>query len=111
MKYEPCSPSKGNGTSHHNTTVTATGAKLEKALGLVNSGDYGRKVTMQWTFQNADGRVFTLYDYKATSLYSKWLPDPEIHRMIVDEYHVGSLDGQGENQFAGWVRDRLRENR
>lgn len=53
-------------TSFHGHTVEATYNHLVKTVGFPHDrGDGGYKVHFGWTFENEDGSVFTIYDWKA----------------------------------------------
>lgn len=52
-----------NGTSFHDSTVTASLEQLEKAFGPAHSDGDGYKVSNEWSFEH-DGNPVTLYDWK-----------------------------------------------
>ena len=61
-----------NGT-HRVAEVDTTYAKIAKVFGPPIESD-GYKVSGEWVFTDAEGNVFTLYDWKSTSLYDSDLP-------------------------------------
>lgn len=80
------------GTSFHNQTVLATYSQIEKAFGTPYEGDE-YKVTAEWVLEDeTTGTIFTIYDYKQSSLYSSGLPSPESIKSGSQklEWHIGS---------------------
>ena len=77
-----------NGT-HLQGYVKATYGELQEVLGEPEESD-GYKVSGQWTFEDENGQVFTLYDWKATDLYGY---GPSVEEFRADpkpyEFHVG----------------------
>lgn len=72
----------------------------------------GHKVSGEWTFRRGD-QVFTLYDWKATSLYDPSLEDPNVfwERTEPTLLHVGSkhpATPEDAKEFVGFlVRELL----
>lgn len=52
-------------------------AILVRAFGEPNSTGDGYKVDAEYLFSDEEGNVYSLYAYKATSLYDAELPTPE----------------------------------
>ena len=74
-----------NGTSFHHVTFYTTPQKLIDHLGEPDYfwNDGTDKVNLEYTFELADGRVFTLYDWK------------EYRPLRMDtyyEFHIGAND-------------------
>lgn len=77
-----------NGTSLKGY-VTANYAKLVELFGESRDSDE-YKVSGEWTFSDDEGNVFTLYDWKETSLYDSSLPSVAAFRQQDKaEFHVG----------------------
>ena len=72
-----------NGTSFHNSTVTATVNELISVIGKPvyddNTGE--DKVNIEWELEDEDGNVVTIYDWKE---YRKIGMDEKI------EWHIGA---------------------
>lgn len=61
------------GTSFHDVRVTVDPKKLLALFESAEGDEY--KVSRNWTFVKGD-MVFTLYDWKETSLYDEYNPSP-----------------------------------
>ena len=88
------------GTSFHNVTITVNPLKLLKFLGKdYVSDDY--KISREWICE-FNGNVFTVYDWKETSLYDERLPSPDAFWSGSEvELHVGShLGAPYEHEFV-----------
>jgi hypothetical protein len=66
--------------------IKAVYKDLELAFGIPLPGDEF-KVSGEWIFKNDDGVVFTLYDWKSTSLYDDGLPSVEEFRTYDKPVH------------------------
>jgi hypothetical protein len=80
----------GNGTSYWGINVNINPRQLIDLLGESKiSDDY--KISKQWAFVHAEtGAIFTLYDWKQTSLYSSSCPRPsEIWNTDNLSLHIG----------------------
>ncbi len=77
-----------NGTSFHNSTITASVNELIAALGKpqYQSNDGEDKVNFQWDCETDEGDVFTIYDWKEYRPISK-------NEQI--EWHIG-----GKSRFV-----------
>jgi hypothetical protein len=75
-----------NGTSFHNSTITASVNELIKVLGepQYQSNDGQDKVNFEWDCETEDGNVFTIYDWKEYRTISK-------NEQI--EWHIGGNSG------------------
>ncbi len=83
----------------------ATFPQMIKKFGEGRKGDY--KVSMEWSFTNDDGNVFTVYDWKSTTLYAENCPSPEDLWSLDEpyEFHVGA-HGRVDD-FVGWISNEL----
>lgn len=65
----------------------------------------GYKVSMEWLFEDEDGNVVALYDWKSTSLYDEGLPSPELVRSQSTplEFHIGSRSYDVAQKFLEWL--------
>ena len=75
-----------NGTSFHNSTITASVNELIAALGepQYQSNDGEDKVNFEWDCETEEGDVFTIYDWKEYRPISK-------NEQI--EWHIGGNSG------------------
>lgn len=53
------------------------------------------KVAAEWVFENQDGHVVTLYDWKGSSL--------------IDEWHVGAHDSTTAHLFELWLSQQVKK--
>jgi hypothetical protein len=88
------SPRAAWGTGGTGLTVDARGTDLAGLFGPAQVHSDDRKVSRQWVLRFRGG-TFTLYDYKATSLYRPGLPDPTELLERTYGWHVG-WDGRGD---------------
>jgi hypothetical protein len=96
-----------NGT-YKVATLQTTFGQLLAVFGMPEESD-GYKSSGDWMFSSDDGDTFTIYDWKATSLYDSSLPSVEEFRSSPDivEFSVG---GQGDaSEFLSWVSFKLNE--
>lgn len=90
--------SHGRGTLQFECTAN----KLKELFGEPSRGDE-YKVSHEWIFESEHypGKVFSIYDWKATSLYSSDLPDHN-GEFLEEEYlwHIGSnADDEAVRKF------------
>lgn len=84
----------------------ATYPELKTLFGEASLGD-DYKVSGQWVFEDDDGNVFTVYDYKQTELYDPELESVRRFRSSTNktEFHVG---GRGSvSTFMNWIEYKL----
>jgi hypothetical protein len=96
-----------NGT-YKVATLQTTFGQLLAVFGMPEESD-GHKSSGDWLFSSDNGDVFTIYDWKATSLYDSSLPSVEEFRSSPNlvEFSVG---GQGDaSEFLSWVSFKLSE--
>ena len=69
----------------------------------------GYKVSGRYTFTNERGEVFTLYDWKCTSLYDpdRIRPDAFWNSTIVRVFNIGSKTDTDASEFKAWLEGRL----
>ena len=67
----------------------------------------GYKVDREYLFTDDDGNVFTLYAYKATSLYDSGLPDPDAfwRQRSAQEFSIGGTTSP--DKFIQWLSKQL----
>ena len=88
-----------NGTSFHGATIRTTPGELVEVFGKPSfEGDKHDKVQMDWSFENEEGEVFTVYDWKQFVTL-----DPEMRI----EFHIGSKTPSKEGEFVNWLNDQL----
>ena len=51
--------------------------------------DDGYKTSTQWTLEDNEGRVYTIYDYKMTTLYGEDLTPEEFRKLPSYTWHIG----------------------
>jgi len=75
----------------------------------------GYKISGMYIFTNDDGEVFTVYDWKQTSLYwgpRSGCPSPE-EFWTNDEFvflSVGGRRGSDVDRFLNWLADRMEDH-
>jgi len=85
-------------TSFHGHTVEATYNHLVKTVGFPHDrGDGGYKVHFGWTFENEDGTVFTIYDWKAGTFG----PNTTV------EWHIGAHNPKAAEKGAAALERAL----
>ena len=92
-----------NGT-HLITTVKVSPESLTRCFGEPDESD-GYKSSMEWLFEDGEGNVVTLYDWKSTKLYSPELPSADILRVspFMHEFHIGAHSSTVGHAFADWL--------
>ena len=96
-----------NGT-YKVATLQTTFGQLLAVFGMPEESD-GYKSSGDWMFSSDDGDTFTIYDWKATSLYDSSLPSVEEFRRSTRlvEFSVG---GRGDaSKFLSWVSWKINE--
>ena len=65
----------------------------------------GYKSSMEWLFEDEEGNVVSLYDWKSTNLYSSELPSPDVllASPVSYEFHIGAHDYQTAQKFSDWL--------
>lgn len=72
-----------------------------------NEGD-DYKVSTEWVFESDAGDVFTVYDYKETSLYDTGLPSVAVFRTQPEyEWHIGARDKISAQLFKAWLQSQV----
>jgi hypothetical protein len=87
-----------SGNTSRTSEVMISPKILVQVFGEPDSGD-DYKVSGEYVFESEDGKIFTLYDWKSTSLYDSYGPDP-------DEFWSSDIEFQlniGSNE--GWNGD------
>ena len=86
--------------SHLQTEVGPfTANELVEALGENHMGE-SDKVTMEWHFEDEDGNIATLYDYKADAI------DHPTVRIL---WSVGGHDNPTAIRFAEWLTEKVKK--
>lgn len=77
---------------------------LVTLFGMPEESD-GYKVSGEWRFVADDGRIFTIYDWKETSLYDSDLPSVEEFRENPNPqmFSVGGHKVEGSADFIKWI--------
>ena len=87
-------------------TFEAKYSDLERVFGKPIKAD-GYKVSGEWIFRSDEGKIFTVYDWKETSLYDPSYPTVKDFRenTMPATFHVG---GQGNaDEFIEAITRRL----
>ena len=94
-----------NGTSLAGYVMLAP-SKLVATFGEPKVGDE-YKVSGEYSFENKDGGVATLYDWKCTSLYDSdmWSPEEFWNCSEPMEFHIGGASGGFEEWLLAEVRN------
>lgn len=94
-----------NGT-HLQGHIEASYQDLEKAFGKPIESD-GHKVSGEWIFVS-NGEVFTLYDWKSTSLYDPCLPSVQSFRANKEKttFNIGGRTNAAN--FIKWLEEKIK---
>ena len=86
------------------TCVNVAPTTLTSRFGAPDESD-GYKVSMEWLFEDEDGNVVALYDWKSTHLYDPCLPPADILRVspLLHEFHVGARSSEVAQKFVEWL--------
>ena len=89
-----------NGSSFWGSTINASINQLTAICGepTWTSFDYDDKATHEWEMETAEGKPFTIYDWKE---YRMIRPD----EIIV--WHIGGFDGYSTSKAAEELQDAL----
>lgn len=88
-----------NGTSYHDTTISATVNQLTAAFGEPYNSNTGEdKVNFVWDMETEDGEVFTIYDWKEYRIISK-------NEII--EWHIGGHSVEITEKAAEEIEESL----
>jgi len=87
--------------------VDVSPARLIEVFGAPAEADEF-KVSMTYTFEDAEGRIFTVYDWKATTLYGGTRLTPSALRRQTEPFpfHIGAHSGVPLSGFVAWLEDR-----
>lgn len=111
MSYS-LAPTASIGGTFRVGTLIAAPSDLRAVFGEPMESD-GHKVSGEYVFASPDGSaVFTVYDYKATSLYDNDLPEPVdfwSSRTPFDFSIGGRERGPQLAAFEAWLASALRE--
>merc|ERR1711865_777087 len=79
--------------------------RLVARFGEPRAGD-GVSSIYQWVFSDDGGNVYTLYDWKATTMYKRDLVTPAKLRDLPEyKWHIGATPGITTNHFKAWIQD------
>ena len=100
------------GTSGLSCDIIVTPIKLVDVFGQPDCGD-GHKVSGEYVFKSKQGDIFTVYDWKATTLYDAEAVMRPSELWVNNKpfpFHVGSnlRDGDpGVAEFRAWINGKL----
>lgn len=92
-----------NGT-HRQSEIRVAPARLIEVFGKPIECD-GYKVSGEYVFENQEGDVFTLYDWKATTLYDpEWgvTPSDFWSQTCLRDFNIGGHKFAGD--FVDWLK-------
>lgn len=96
-----------NGTSLEGYVSVVPAKVVEVFAGGREADSY--KVSRSWAFESSVGDVFTLYEYKQTSLYDTRNPSPDRfwgqRRAVL--LHIGGRDDRHIDEFKAWLAQKL----
>ena len=90
-----------SGTSFHDTTIMVKPSQLLEVFGEPQFEDADDKSQMEWNFEDNEGNVFTLYD---------WKEDCNVRAANFEiEFHIGSKSSRyAEDCFKDWLKNSLK---
>lgn len=89
--------------------VNCSYEQLEKLFGLPNSNGDDYKVSTEWIFEDSNGNIVTLYDYKETYLYNRNYPSvDEFRKKESYQWHIGAKSGEAAKQFINYLERLLK---
>ena len=94
--------------SHRQSEIYVSPAKLIEKFGEPVECD-GYKVSGEYIFENDEGEVFTLYDWKATTLYCPdygVTPSDFWARTIPVQFNIGGKTNAFD--FVGWLSREMK---
>ena len=95
-----------NGT-HLQSKIQVSPTRLVEVFGMPQECDQ-YKVSGQYVFEGPDGDVFTLYDWKSTSLYNPGLaPDPKMLWVSLTPkwFNIGGHNSASD--FVQWLDNKV----
>tara|TARA_A200000159_G_scaffold163425_1_gene189606 strand:- start:448 stop:768 length:321 start_codon:yes stop_codon:yes gene_type:complete len=95
-----------NGT-HRQSEVKIAPARLIEIFGQPVECD-GYKVSGEYIFEGPDGQVFTLYDWKCTTLYDPYYgvsPQDFWSQTIQRDFNIGGHSYAGD--FVEWLKRKV----
>lgn len=105
MKFSHNNDADCNGT-YLVGEISLSPQKLTEIFGEPMEGD-GYKISMEWLFEDSEGNVYTLYDWKETSLYDYGLPHPfEVANRPLVNFHIGGHRGTNVAEFGKWLKSQ-----
>lgn len=113
FRLTPDAPASG---THLLDTVLVPPARLVAVFGPPAEGD-GYKVSGEYAFTGPTGEVFTLYDWKATSLFDDGVEEGEENDLPTpdefwanphpEEFHIGGKAKRRVAAFKQWLLARV----
>jgi len=106
--FKRTDPSKASGTSLAGEVTTSYKRLVELFGEPEDYSEDGYKVAFTWVVEDDEGRVATIYDWKATTLYDGDGLDPqELKKLDSWEWHIGT--SEGGYKPPSWIRNHLRD--
>lgn len=84
--------------------------KLQETFGAPNVEGDDYKVSTEWNFEDEKGEAVTLYDYKATKLYSDEDDYPsveEFRSLPCYDWHIGARNEEVATRFIQYLHTKL----
>ena len=100
--FDRVSQDEANGTSLRGYIRTSYSSLL-KLFGVPDPGD-GEKISTLWAVKDIKNRIFTIYDYKETNLYSDPLPSVKKFRSYPSyDWHIGAISEDGIDELINFI--------
>ncbi len=83
-------------------------SQLKAVLGEPDDGE-GYKVSMMWVLEDSKGRIFTIYDWKQTSLFTDYEgnPTPEEFKKLRDvDFSIGGHSKDGLEELFKFLKEK-----
>jgi len=101
--FKPTNPEKGMGTSLSGEVSTSYKRLVDLFGEPEDYTEDGYKVAYTWTVEDNKGRVATIYDWKATTMYDGDGYSPEeLKELPSFTWHIGSGEG---GYTPSWLKD------
>jgi hypothetical protein len=88
--------------------ITTSYAKLVEIFGMPNSEGDDYKVSTEWTIEDKDGNIASIYDWKSTCLYDdETLTVSQLRKLPSYQWHIGSQNVTTANDLIQFIESKL----